>query len=483
MLAFTFPGAPSPTLITPTQIQAAQLMATIPANLLTTAGTAQVAIQNGLGVLSNSVSFSLGSFTISSVNPTGATAGASATPVTVNGLNLNNATSLLFTPPGGAPQSLSLQAIQAAQVAATIPASLLTSAGTAQIALSNGAGVFTNQLQFAISTAVPVQPVAAFLDQGGEPVLTFNNSTSFPDAGGFLLAAPGVAQAPNGDAYIFGLDSAGGVHMNSYSFANSIWNGWQYANGILDNGSMPGHVATGLTAAVAPNGIVWFTGRDIGNRYWLNSWTGSAFGGWILIDQGILDASSVPQIAITANGVVYVVGKDVGGRVWSNSYNPATQTFSGWIDRQGIIVGQPSVTAGQDGNVYVAVRSITGGSPVYIQQIPAGNGVSAPNWINSGGLINTDPLITSSGTSVYITALAQGGFVYLNTFSESSQTFGGWNFVNGTLSDETIAVQGGNVFIAGRDMADRIYWYNVTGNSWFFAGGAGVSSTTLAGGK
>jgi hypothetical protein len=40
-----------------------------------------------------------------------------------------------------------------------------------------------------------------------------------------------------------------------------------------------------------------------------------------------------------------------------------------------------------------------------------------------------------------------------------------------------------NVFIAGRDGADRIYWYSVTGNSWFLAGGAGVSSTILSGGK
>jgi hypothetical protein len=35
----------------------------------------------------------------------------------------------------------------------------------------------------------------------------------------------------------------------------------------------------------------------------------------------------------------------------------------------------------------------------------------------------------------------------------------------------------------GRDSSDRIYWYSMTGGSWFFGGGAGVSSTLLAGGK
>jgi hypothetical protein len=51
------------------------------------------------------------------------------------------------------------------------------------------------------------------------------------------------------------------------------------------------------------------------------------------------------------------------------------------------------------------------------------------------------------------------------------------------LNDEAIAAADGNVFISGRDGADRIYWYSLTGNSWFFAGGAGMSSTVLAGGK
>jgi len=51
------------------------------------------------------------------------------------------------------------------------------------------------------------------------------------------------------------------------------------------------------------------------------------------------------------------------------------------------------------------------------------------------------------------------------------------------LNDSTIAAAAGNIFIAGRDSLDRIYWYSVTGNSWSFAGGAGMSSTVLAGGK
>jgi hypothetical protein len=325
-----------------------------------------------------------------------------------------------------------------------------------------------------VSTAV--EPVAAFLNQNGAPALTFNGSMSFPNAGGFLVGTPGVAQAFNGDTYIVGLDSAGGVHLNSYTYATSTWNGWQYSGGILSTSS-------GFTAAVDPSGTVWFTGRDIGNRYWINSWNGKAFGGWVLVANGIFASDSVPQIAITFDGTVWIVGKDIGGRIWSNSYSPPVQTFTGWVDRQAVMFGQPSATAGQDGLVYVAVRSVPSNSPVYITQIPAQNAATANTWIDGEGLIDSDPYITSQGGTVYLTALAGDGTVYLLTFSEATQTFGAWSFTDGLLNDETIAAQNGNVFIAGRDSADRIYWYSVTGTSWSFANGAGISSTVLTGAK
>jgi hypothetical protein len=325
-------------------------------------------------------------------------------------------------------------------------------------------------------SAAGIRPVAAFLDQNGAPALTFNGSNSFPDAGGFLIGAPAVTEDLNGTVYVAGLDGAGGVHLNSYSSANSAWNGWQYSGGILDT-------TGGLTAAVAPNGVVWFTGRDIGNRFWINSWNGASFGGWILLADGIFAPDSVPQIAIPSDGSIYVIGKDIGGRIWSNSYNPTNQTFTGWMDRQAVMIGQPSATTGQDGMVYVAVRSVASNSPVYITQIPAQNAPTANTWLNGGGLIDTDPQITSQGGTVCLMAEAGGNTVYLLTFAEYNQTFGAWSFTGGILNSATIAAAAGSVFIAGPDSADRIYWYSQTGNNWFLAGGAGISSAVLSGGK
>jgi hypothetical protein len=365
--------------------------------------------------------------------------------------------------------------------ACTVSGTIVTvlAVGTCTItANQSGNSTYSAAAQVAESFTIysPIPPVAAFLDQMGAPGLTFNGAASFPDAGGLLINPPAVAEVPAGGVYVFGLDNAGGVHMNSYSPTNSAWNGWQYSGGILDTTS-------GLTAAVAPNGVVWFTGRDIGNRFWINSWNGTSFGGWILVANGIFSSDSIPQIAIPYDGTIYVIGKDIGGRIWSNSYNPANQTFTGWVDRQAVMLGQPSVTAGQDGFVYVAVRSVSSGSPVYITQIPAQNAATANTWLNGGGLVDSDPYITSQGGTVYLTALAGGGTVYLLTFTESSQTWGTWSFTNGILNDETIAAADGGVFIAGRDSGGRIYWYSLTSNTWSLAGGAGISSTVLTGGK
>src|ERR1700733_834170 len=156
-------------------------------------------------------------------------------------------------------------------------------------------------------------------------------------------------------------------------------------------------------------GVVWFTGRDIGNRFWINSWNGTSFGGWILVADGIFAPDSIPQIAIPSDGSIYIIGKDIGGRIWSNSYSPTSQSFTGWVDRQAVMIGQPSAAAGQDGMVYVAVRNVSSESPVYITQIPAQNSAAANTWLNGGGEIDTDPQITSQDGTVYLTALAGGG--------------------------------------------------------------------------
>ncbi len=159
-VVFTPPGGTGTT-ITPSQTQAAQIAVTIPAVLLSTPGTAQIAIQTGAGVLSNQLPFTVAGPAITSLTPNSSVAHRTATGITIAGSNFTGASTVVFTAPGGATMAtLTPTQIQAAQIAATLPAALLSTAGTAQIAIQNGSGALSNQLPFAIGAAVSVQTPA-----------------------------------------------------------------------------------------------------------------------------------------------------------------------------------------------------------------------------------------------------------------------------------------------------------------------------------
>ena len=90
--------------------------------------------------------------TVTAVTPNSVLVGSPATPVSIVGTNFSSASMVAFTPAGGGtPVTISPTTILAAQIAATIPASLLTSAGTAEIAIVNGGTVLSNQVPFTIS--------------------------------------------------------------------------------------------------------------------------------------------------------------------------------------------------------------------------------------------------------------------------------------------------------------------------------------------
>jgi hypothetical protein len=164
-----------------------------------------------------------------------------------------------------------------------------------------------------------------------------------------------VAQAVNGDVFVVGVDVNGNVWLNHYGYTAATWSGWTCPGGGLVNTSL-------MSAAIAPNGAVWFAGEDVGHRFWINSWDGTGFGGWIMLPNGVFSPTSSPKIAIPSDGTIYVVGTDTGGRVWTDSVipslvNPLAPAFTGWQDRQGPAFGQPAVAAGQDGFVYIAIRT------------------------------------------------------------------------------------------------------------------------------
>jgi len=167
-VVFSPPNGPATT-ITPDEIQAAQIAATIPANLLSTAGTAQIAIRNGSGTLSNQIPFTITSPVAVSVTPDSAVAHSRPVEVKIAGSNIAGAATVSFTGPTGATLTVTPSQVQAAQITATLPAVLLSTAGTAQIAIQNGPGALSNQLPFRIGASVSVTPPALKDGTAGEP--------------------------------------------------------------------------------------------------------------------------------------------------------------------------------------------------------------------------------------------------------------------------------------------------------------------------
>ncbi len=128
---------------------------TIPAALLAAAGTAQITATNSSGIPSASLPFIISPLTISSLSPANAPPGGGAISLTVNGQFFNSGAVVQWTGPAGT-VPIAPVAIQAGQLTATIPASLLSTAGTAQIAISQPGSTLSNSLAFTIDTPIVI---------------------------------------------------------------------------------------------------------------------------------------------------------------------------------------------------------------------------------------------------------------------------------------------------------------------------------------
>ena len=148
-------------------VGAAQVQATVPANLLTTAGTAQVAILNpGFGLTAQQAFLITGvnpsqQPQLTSIDPNTVLKNSAAFTVTANGSNFQAGASVWWTAPTGTTVTLPASFINSAQVQVTVPANLLTTPGTAQVAVLNPGSLLSASQSLAITTSGPsVQPLS-----------------------------------------------------------------------------------------------------------------------------------------------------------------------------------------------------------------------------------------------------------------------------------------------------------------------------------
>jgi uncharacterized protein (TIGR03437 family) len=91
-----------------------------------------------------------------SVTPDSAVAHSKPVHVIIEGSNIVSGAVVSFTSPTGATLTVTPSQVEAARIAATIPSALLSTAGSARIAIQNGADALSNQLPFTIRPSVSV---------------------------------------------------------------------------------------------------------------------------------------------------------------------------------------------------------------------------------------------------------------------------------------------------------------------------------------
>jgi hypothetical protein len=144
------------------------LQATVPASLLTTAGSAAVTIANA-SLVSSDLIFTITAPILPSlavITPNEATAGSPNLALQLSGNNFTQTSVVQWTPQGGTATNLATTFQSLISLQATVPASLLTTAGTASVTVANSPTLVSGAQTFTIvgpptATIASINPATA----------------------------------------------------------------------------------------------------------------------------------------------------------------------------------------------------------------------------------------------------------------------------------------------------------------------------------
>ena len=137
--------------LTTTEVSANQLLASVPASFLMTAGSASVTVLNPGNLASNGLTFNIiqygvGQPSIAGLNPSSATPGGPAFTLTVTGAGFQNGAVVQWN---NSPLTASFQG-SPTQLTATVPANLIAIPGIAAVTVVNPNGLASNFAEFQI---------------------------------------------------------------------------------------------------------------------------------------------------------------------------------------------------------------------------------------------------------------------------------------------------------------------------------------------
>ncbi len=332
---------------------------------------------------------------LTSLNPASATVGGLAFTLTVNGNNFLSGASVQWNGSG-----LSTTFVNAGQLTAAVPASLIATAGSAMITVVSG-GITSNSLSFPVNNQAPLltslSPASATAG-GAAFTLTVNGnnllsgasvqwngsglSTTFVNAGQLTAAVPASLIATAGSAMITVV--SGGITSNSLSFP--VNNPTPVLTSLIPTTATAGGPAFSLTV----NGSGFLSGASV-------QWNGLGLS-TTFVNAGQLTAAVPASLIATAGSAMITV---VSGGITSNSLsfpvNNPTPVLTSLIPTTAT-AGGPAFSLTVNGSGFLSGASVQWN----------GSGLST-TFVNAGQLTAAAPasLIATAGSAM-ITVVSGG---------------------------------------------------------------------------
>ena len=255
------PTGGSTTSLKTTVVNSGQLTATVPAALLTTAGTASVTVANSSDLISAPLTFTITpppTPTVTALSPNTAVAGGSSSlTLQVTGTNFNSASVVEWTPASGSATNLATTFQSATSLQATVPAALLATPGTASVMVANSASLVSSPVSFTITApAVPAGLSLAIPTPGvlptDQPSITVTlSSPALADYTGTVV----LSFTPAGNVSGWPANQtnaqvvfAGGTNTANFTIAQGATTGTLPNNGMFQQGTVAGTITATITS-------------------------------------------------------------------------------------------------------------------------------------------------------------------------------------------------------------------------------------------
>jgi len=447
-------------------VNASQLTAFVPASLIAVQGSANVNVLNPGGTLSNTINFGIGQQSsgapvITSLSPSSAAPGGPAFTMTVFGSGFAVGSVVLWNG-----NTLSTTFVNTSQLTAFVPASLISSQGSASVNVLVPGGTLSNGVAFTISTQSSGTPTISTLSpnsatQGGSAftltvfgsnftvgaAVLWNGSalsTSFVNTSQLTAFVPANLIALQGSASVTVMN-AGGATSNALTFTiGQQSSGTPVITTLSPNSTTQG--GSGFTLTVFGSNfnvgaVVLWNGSALSTSF-VNGFQLTAFVPASQINtQGTALVTVLNPGGATSNGLTFTVGQQTSGlTITSLSPNSATQggsAFSMTVFGSGYSVGAVVLWNGSAlSTSFVSASQLT--AFVAASQIASAGSASVVVQNPGGALSNTIAFIINQQTS---------GTPTISSVSPTSSTVGGAGF--------TLTVFGSN-FVSG----SSVQWNN-----------------------